>query len=89
MVCSGLDIISVLADHFIRFFSINGSLLEVSLTFCKVEKPTVYSWNAAISAYIGVDQEVIFNSSVFLFPTPIMRVEALMAPQGQRERGTT
>ena len=62
MVCSGLDIVSVLSDHFIRFFSINGSLLEVALTFCKVEKPTVYTWNAAISAYIGVDQEVVYNS---------------------------
>lgn len=52
MLCSGLDALAVLGDHLIRLFALHGILLEASITFCKVADPSVYTWQAIISAYV-------------------------------------
>eukprot|EP00250_Pteridium_aquilinum_P019012 c24251_g6_i1 orf=144-1022(+) len=51
-ICSSLNLVSILGDHFIRMFSTIGSLFEASLVFCVVEKPSVYTWHAVISAHV-------------------------------------
>ncbi|KAI5078178.1 hypothetical protein GOP47_0008002, partial [Adiantum capillus-veneris] len=47
---SGRYSASVLADHLIRLFTLCGSLPDAKDAFAKVLKPTVFSWNAIISA---------------------------------------
>eukprot|EP00250_Pteridium_aquilinum_P035690 c9822_g1_i1 orf=1-1236(-) len=52
MICNALDTVAVLGDHLIRMFSACGSLLEASHAFCRVLSPSVYTWNALISAHV-------------------------------------
>eukprot|EP00249_Psilotum_nudum_P015890 c25573_g1_i1 orf=605-1504(+) len=56
IVSSGLDSIAVLGDHLIRLFAACGRLLEANRVFCKVAKPSVYTWNAIISANADLGQ---------------------------------
>ncbi|MCO5601092.1 hypothetical protein L7F22_055211 [Adiantum nelumboides] len=50
MCSSGLYSASVLADHLIRLFALCGSLPDAKDAFAKVLIPTVFTWNAIISA---------------------------------------
>eukprot|EP00250_Pteridium_aquilinum_P005212 c15343_g1_i1 orf=438-1841(-) len=43
---------AVLADHLIRLFTLCGSLPDAKHTFARVLNPTVFTWNAIISAHI-------------------------------------
>ncbi|KAI5068452.1 hypothetical protein GOP47_0016797 [Adiantum capillus-veneris] len=47
----GLDTLSFAADHLLRAFSLLGSLPKADLVFSKVIRPTLFTWNAIISAH--------------------------------------
>lgn len=51
IVSNGFESVAVLGDHLIRLFALCGSLLETNLVFCKVRKPSVYTWQAILSAH--------------------------------------
>lgn len=51
LVSHGLDTFSTLGDHLIRLFATSRCLLEANLVFCKVWKPSVYTWHAIILAH--------------------------------------
>eukprot|EP00250_Pteridium_aquilinum_P024871 c29732_g1_i1 orf=2-1285(-) len=51
IVSSGLDAVSVLGDHLIRAFTSCGCLLEAHHVFDRIPNPSVYTWNAIISAH--------------------------------------
>lgn len=51
MICNRADAIAIFGDYLIRFFSGCGCLQDAYHVFCKVVKPTVYTWNAIISAH--------------------------------------
>jgi pentatricopeptide repeat protein len=52
MATSGLDSVSVLADHLIRLFATCGSLPLAQEAFHKVPNPTVYTWNSILAAHV-------------------------------------
>lgn len=60
MVNTGLDSITFLRDHLIRLFALCGSLHEANEIFGKVAKPSIYTWNAIISAHekLGEGKEI-------------------------------
>ncbi|MCO5578736.1 hypothetical protein L7F22_032581 [Adiantum nelumboides] len=66
VVSIGLDTASDLGDYLIRMFSSCGSLSEADLIFCKIVKPSLYSWHSIMSAHalLGEGQTTIslFNS---------------------------
>lgn len=47
----GYDSITVLEDHLIHLFASCGCLRDAYKVFCQVSKPSVYTWNAVISAH--------------------------------------
>ncbi|KAI5083740.1 hypothetical protein GOP47_0003483 [Adiantum capillus-veneris] len=51
IVSNGLDTASDLGDYLIRMFSSCGSLPEADLIFCKIAKPSLYSWHSIMSAH--------------------------------------
>lgn len=50
-VSTGICSVACLGDRIIRMFTLCGSLLEASLAFCAVSEPSVYTWQAIISAH--------------------------------------
>ncbi|KAI5075933.1 hypothetical protein GOP47_0010009 [Adiantum capillus-veneris] len=52
IICNKVDAISLFGDHLIRFFSGYGCLQDAHAVFCKIAKPTVYTWQAIISSYV-------------------------------------
>eukprot|EP00249_Psilotum_nudum_P025762 c30635_g1_i1 orf=449-961(+) len=56
MTHSGLDSIAVLGDHLIRLFASCGRLPEANQAFCKVARPSAYTWSAVISANAKLGQ---------------------------------
>lgn len=56
MAINGLETDSFLGDHLIRLFAVCGRLQEASEAFYKVSKPTIYTWNAIISAFANLNQ---------------------------------
>lgn len=55
MIKSGLHLVSLLGDHLIRLFASCGSLPDASKAFWKISEPTVYTWNAIISAHARLE----------------------------------
>lgn len=55
MVKRGLARISIFGDYLIRLFTFCGCLSEADEIFCMVSKPSVYTWNAIISAHVNLD----------------------------------
>lgn len=51
MVCNDLLSDAILGDFLIRLYASCGSLLEANLIFCKISKPSVYTWYAIMSAH--------------------------------------
>ncbi|KAI5080274.1 hypothetical protein GOP47_0005753, partial [Adiantum capillus-veneris] len=51
IVDDGYDAVAFWNDHLIRLFAECGSLKEADKVFCKVVEPTVFTWNAIISAH--------------------------------------
>eukprot|EP00250_Pteridium_aquilinum_P018309 c24031_g6_i3 orf=390-1436(+) len=57
-----LDSIAFLGNHLIRLFAACGSFQEAIEAFHRVVKPTVYTWNALISAHLQFgDNERVFG----------------------------
>ncbi|KAH7434243.1 hypothetical protein KP509_06G006900 [Ceratopteris richardii] len=52
MFKNGLQSISILGDHLIRLFASCDSLSCAVEAFNKVKEPTIYTWNAIISAHV-------------------------------------
>eukprot|EP00250_Pteridium_aquilinum_P015199 c22439_g1_i1 orf=435-2396(+) len=48
----GLDAIPFCADGLIRLFALSGSLRDAHRAFTRVSKPSLYTWNAIISAHV-------------------------------------
>ena len=63
MIGNGIDSDSFLSDHLIRFFATYGSALDAYIVFNRVGNPTVYTWQAIISAYMssGENQKAIYT----------------------------
>eukprot|EP00250_Pteridium_aquilinum_P012545 c20790_g3_i1 orf=1-834(-) len=55
-VSQGLDGVNLLRDRFIRLFSFCGSLQNANRLFLKARNPSVYSWQAIISACMANNQ---------------------------------
>ncbi|MCO5588717.1 hypothetical protein L7F22_042676 [Adiantum nelumboides] len=53
---SGLTSIAYVGDYLIRFFTSCKCLSEVHQIFCKVSRPSVYTWHAIISAHIKLGE---------------------------------
>eukprot|EP00250_Pteridium_aquilinum_P003056 c13392_g1_i1 orf=653-2890(+) len=56
LVSNGMCLVACHGDRIIRMFTLCGSLLEASLAFCTISKPSVYSWQAIISAHVHQGQ---------------------------------
>ena len=54
MFVQGLDSDSFIMDHIIRMFSACGSLIDASESFRQVSNPSIFTWNALVSAYINL-----------------------------------
>lgn len=52
MVGVGLDFVAILVEHLIRLFTLSHCLFEADVIFCKVAKPTVFTWHAVILANV-------------------------------------
>lgn len=61
MVSSGLQSVTVLGDHLIRLFALCGSLQDAKSVFCHIAKPTIYTWQAIITAHamLGENERAI------------------------------
>ena len=55
MINVGFDSIPVLLDHLIRLFAACGSQVDANDVFSKMSRPSVYTWNAMISAHANLD----------------------------------
>ena len=51
LIHHGLDSIPFWADHLIRLFTSCQSLVESNRVFSRVSQPSIYTWNAIISAH--------------------------------------
>ncbi|MCO5588039.1 hypothetical protein L7F22_041993 [Adiantum nelumboides] len=49
--------INIVKDHLIRLFAATENLLEANLVFCNISDPSVFSWEAIISAHVTVKQQ--------------------------------
>lgn len=58
---SGYESNAFLASHLIRMFALCGSLSEAREVFCKLPKPSLFTWNAIISAHskLGHDEQAV------------------------------
>ena len=55
LVQDALEIDSFWSDQIIRLFAVCGDLVEASHVFDKVAKPSIYTWNAIISAHVQLN----------------------------------
>ena len=55
-IARDLRSVTVLGDHLIRIFVSCGNLQEANEVFNSVPKPSVYTWNSIISAYIAFEE---------------------------------
>lgn len=55
-IARDLRSVTVLGDHLIRIFVSCGNLHEANEVFNSVPKPSVYTWNSIISAYIAFEE---------------------------------
>ena len=46
---------SVVGDHLIRFFASSNNLQDASKVFSSISKPTIYTWNAIITAHSNLN----------------------------------
>lgn len=76
VISSGLLTVPILGDYLIRLYGACGSLLEASLVFCNVAKPSVYTWHAVISAHVIYGE---FDRAVDLYNK--MRLEGTIPNQ--------
>jgi pentatricopeptide repeat protein len=92
----GLDSATDLHDYLIRMFTACGSLLDATLVFHKVEKPSLYTWNSIMSAHalLGDGKETIslfyalqddgFKPSKFIFLSVLKSISKLRnLPEGK------
>lgn len=56
MASTSLYSVTVLADHLIRLFTVCGSLPDANDTFARVPNPTIFTWNAIISAHTKLSE---------------------------------
>ena len=56
LISTELDEHAALGDHLVRAFARYGHLLEASLTFCNIKKPSLHTWHAIISAHSVLGQ---------------------------------
>lgn len=56
MNSSGLYSVTVLSDQLIRLFAVCGSLQEADEVFQKVLNPSVFTWNAVMSAHVKLGE---------------------------------
>lgn len=56
IISSGLGHVNILSDHLIRLFAFCENLLEANLVFCNIAEPSVFSWEAIISAHVSLGQ---------------------------------
>ncbi|KAI5061854.1 hypothetical protein GOP47_0022393 [Adiantum capillus-veneris] len=62
MVHNKLDRVPVLADHLIRLFVSCGCLDKAQVVFSRVSKPSVYTWNAILTAHSKLGNiDVVFE----------------------------
>eukprot|EP00250_Pteridium_aquilinum_P034384 c750_g1_i1 orf=3-1277(+) len=63
-VSYGFASLAHLGDPIIRVFASCKSLLEANLVFCKVTEPSIYTWQAIISAHLQQEEN---SSALFLY----------------------
>eukprot|EP00250_Pteridium_aquilinum_P017749 c23767_g2_i2 orf=883-2640(+) len=51
--------INILSDHLIRLFATCQNLFEANLVFCNITDPSVFSWEAIISAHVALKQQEV------------------------------
>eukprot|EP00250_Pteridium_aquilinum_P028235 c36821_g1_i1 orf=2-484(-) len=56
VIDNGLDSSLFFRDHLIRLFALCGSLLEANRIFRNTRKPSVFTWNAIISAHANAGE---------------------------------
>eukprot|EP00250_Pteridium_aquilinum_P010815 c19647_g1_i1 orf=799-1668(+) len=56
MISNGLDSIIVFNDHLIRLYASCKCLQEANAVFCKVSRPSGYTWTAIISAHVDLGE---------------------------------
>eukprot|EP00250_Pteridium_aquilinum_P002479 c12695_g2_i1 orf=127-786(+) len=54
MMRNGLNSDTFLSDHLIRMFAACGRLLDANHAFNNVRKPSIYTWNAILSAHANL-----------------------------------